>query len=106
MAYKQVDERLVPQTQYAAPTTGQTVAVGSNGCVHLTIDPAGSLLNLTLALPANPSDGDIVRFTSSQAITNLSMTGGTIVSAVTSLLLGGKEAYIFNGTSGKWHPFP
>lgn len=94
--------RNVPTLQYAAPTTGQTVTVGSTGNTILLLDPAGTLLTLTLALPSSPSDGDAFLFASSQAVTSFTMSGGTIVGPLTSLAVASFAKYTFSSTASKW----
>lgn len=97
-----IDIRLIPQNQYVTPTTGSTVTVNSNGYVRLLIDPAGSLLALTVALPSSPTDGDKVEICSTQAITTLTISGGTVIGTLTTMAIGTFAHYIFNGTAAKW----
>lgn len=103
MATQSIDQRLVPQVQYVTPTTGSTVSVNTNGSVLLLINPAGSLLALTVTLPSSPSDGDMVQFGSSQAVTTLTMNGGTIVGALSTLAIASFASYLYNGTSSQWY---
>lgn len=102
MATKTTDERLIPAVQYTTPTTGATITVNTTGHVRLIINPAGSLLALTVALPGSPSDGDILEMCSSQVVTTLTMNGGTIIGPLTSLAVATFAAYIFNSTAGQW----
>lgn len=94
--------RLIPSVQYAVPTTGGTVNVNNNGTVKLLLNPTGSLLALTVNLPSAPENGDSVTLASSQIVTTLSMTGGTIIGPLTSLAVGTFVSYIFNSDSGQW----
>ena len=87
-------------TQYAQPTTGQTVTANP-GVNTLFIDPAGTLPTLTIALPANPVEGQVFRVGASQIITSLTITG-TIVGTLTSLALGGFAQFVYSATSAKW----
>lgn len=85
--------------QYAAPTTGQTVtADGSN---VLLLNPAGTLVALTVTLPANPSDGQDFVVATSQIITTLTITG-TIIGTLTTLALGGFARFVYSATAAKW----
>ena len=102
MATKSIDERLIPIVQYATPTTGSTVTVGTTGYIQLVINPAGSLLALTVALPGSPQNGDVLELCSSQAITTLTMSGGTVIGALTTMAIGTFASYIFNSTAGQW----
>lgn len=102
MSTQTLDSRLVPTVQYVTPSTGDTVTVNSTGHVRLLINPSGSLLTLTVALPGSPSDGDLIQIGSSQIITTLTMSGGTIIGALTALAVATFASYIFNSTAGKW----
>lgn len=89
-------------TQIVAPTTGQTVTIGNARCLVFAINPAGALLALTVNMPSNPQDGDEVSITSTQAITGVTMGGGTIVGNLTSLTLGGFGAFSYNASLSSW----
>jgi hypothetical protein len=102
MATKTVEERLIPQIQYVAPTAGATVNVNNNGYTRLVLDPATTLATLTVTLPGSPQDGDTVEIATSQIITTLTLNGGTIISAIATLALGGFATYLYNSTAGKW----
>lgn len=97
-----MDTRTVPTIQYATPTTGQTVTIGSTGSTRLIINPAGSLVALTIALPSTPTDGDIVQMGSSQAITTVTMSNGTTIGPLTTMAIGGFATYIYNATTTSW----
>lgn len=86
--------------QYAVPTTGQTVT--SDGSPMLLIDPAGTLVALTVTLPASPVDKQRWAMATSQAITTLTISGGTIVGTLTTMPLAGYADFIYNTTSAKW----
>lgn len=92
----------IPTIQYETPSTGNTVTVISNSNVRLIIDPAGALLALTIALPGSPSNNDVVTFGSSQAVTTLTISGGTIVGALTSLAIGSCATYVYYSVASKW----
>lgn len=97
-----INARLVPQVQYTTPTTGSTINVNTNGYVRLLINPSGSLLALTVALPASPSDGDILELCSSQIVTGLTMSGGTIIGALTSMAVATFAAYCYSASASSW----
>lgn len=96
---------LATATQYATPTTGQTVTLLPFSPAKLVgfVDPAGTLVALTVALPV-ASDGQIVAISSSQAITTLTLTTGvgSILNAITTLALGGFAMYAWSATAAKW----
>lgn len=102
-SYQEINERLVPVKQYTTPTTGATVTVNPNGHVKLVINPAGSLLALTVTLPSSPQDGDMVSLTSSQAVTTLTMNGGMIVGALSTLSIASFAQYCYNSDSSSWY---
>lgn len=97
-----MDSRTVPTIQYATPTTGSTVTIGSTGSTRLILNPAGTLVALTVTFPSTPSDGDFVQLCSSQAITTLTMNGGTVIGALTTAAIGTFASYIFNITTSSW----
>lgn len=68
------------------PTTGGTVNLMANG--YNVIKPAGTLANLTLNFPATPTDREIVEVKTTQVITAVAYTGGTVVTAATTLPIG------------------
>lgn len=103
MSFTQINERLIPAKQYVTPTTGSTITVNSNGFVKLVINPAGSLLALTVTLPASPTDGDIVTIGTSQAVTTLTMNGGTIVGGLSTLSIASFATYVYNSDSTTWY---
>lgn len=97
-----MDSRTVPTIQYATPTTGSTVTIGSTGSTRLILNPAGTLVALTVTFPSTPSDGDFVQLCSSQAITTLTMNGGTVIGALTTAAIGTFASYIYNTTTTSW----
>lgn len=102
MPYQQILDRLVPIKQYATPTTGSTVTVNSTGHIKLILNPAGTLLALTIALPASPQDADILLLCSSQAVTTLTMSGGTIIGALTTMSIATFAQYTYNSDASSW----
>ncbi len=102
MATTTISERLIPCKQYVTPTTGSTVNVNTNGNVCLFINPAGSLLALTVALPGSPQDMDVLEIHSSQVITGLTMSGGTIIGALTSMVIGTFASYRYYSDTSSW----
>lgn len=97
-----LDPRLVPQTQYVTPTTGSTITVNANGNVMLFVNPAGTLATLTITLPSTPSDGDKVDLGSSQIVTGLTMNGGTIIGALSTMAVATFASYTYSSGSSSW----
>lgn len=86
-------------------TTGFSYTFAA-GIQVLIIEPAGTLATGTVTMPASPSDGMTVRFSSSQIITALTVsanTGQSIVSAVTTLAAGGGAAYLYRLANTTWY---
>lgn len=94
--------QLAVATQRVTPTTGQTVNANSGGWVRLMIVPAGLLLALTVRVPQSPQSGDIFEMASTQAITVLTMTGGTILGSLGTVALNGSASWVFDSTSSSW----
>jgi hypothetical protein len=87
--------------QNSAPLTGANVAV-SNEASLLAIAPAGPLAALTVTMPAAPSNGRRVTVTTTQAITALTLAGGSFVGGVTTLAIGGFAAFCYVSALGQW----
>ena len=86
--------------QYSAPLTGDTVTVAPS-TTQLIIEPAGTLAALTITLPANPLKGQPLNIASTQVVTALTMSGGTILGGLTTIAANGFAQYCFN--SPKWY---
>ena len=92
-----------PAQQFAAPTTGQTVVVAT-GDAWLLLTPAGTLAALTITLPTDRTDGEIVRVTSSQILTALIVGGAgtTVAGAPTTLAADGFFEMAYCATLNSW----
>lgn len=96
---------LIHNYDYQAPTTGFSYTFAS-GVQVLIMNPAGTLATGTITMPASPVDGMVVRFSSSQIITALTVlanTGQSIVGALTTLALGGNAQYLYRQTNNTWY---
>lgn len=93
-----------PVQQFAAPTTGQTVTVAT-GDTWLLITPAGTLAALTVTLPTDRTDGEIVRVTSSQILTSLTVGGAgtTVNGAPATLAANGFFEMAYSETLNAWY---
>lgn len=100
--FSMVNVVTVKSAQYETPTTGSTVTFGA-GSEVMTINPAGALLALTIAFPASPVNGETRSFNSTQAVTTLTLSGGTFIGGLTTLSLGGFATYIYSSGDSKWH---
>lgn len=88
--------------QYTTPTTGSTINVTAARFVILIINPAGSLLALTIAFAGSPLNGDTLQMGSTQAVTTVTMSGGTIIGGLTSFVIGSSATYRYNSTASEW----
>ena len=91
---------------YLVPTTGFTYTFSTYNT--LIMNPAGTLATGTITMPASPSDGMIVTFSSSQQITALTVsanTGQTINNALTLFGAGQAQSYVYRSASTAWFPF-
>ncbi|WP_164992010.1 glycosyl hydrolase family 28-related protein [Burkholderia stabilis] len=92
---------------YSAPASGAAVTIAS-GTQTALIDPVATLAALTITLPACTSsyDGSIARFSSTQAITALSLTAasGRVAAPATSLAAGAGHGYLCRGVNATWYP--
>ncbi len=96
--------------QFFTPTTGQTVsptATGDN--VHCFIDPSGSLLALTLTLPAGTIKGQRLWTTITQVITTLTVTGTNVdsrgLASPTTASATSTFGWVWDTVSTKWNRF-
>lgn len=81
---KQSGFNITPPTT-TAPTTGGTVAAATTQ--WNVINPAGTLATLTITLPDNPVDGELVEYSFRQIITSLTVSagaGGASVDGITT----------------------
>jgi hypothetical protein len=71
------------------------------------MNPAGTLATGIITMPASPSDGMTITFSSSQQITALTLngnTGQTVVGAVTFLSAKTGVSYVYRLASTNWFP--
>ena len=94
---------------YQTPATGFTITIG-NGVYTLILDPAGALLTGTITMPSAPGDGQVVRMTSTQNISALTVspnTGQSIKNAPTAFTvsLTGDQGYefIYRAANTTWY---
>ena len=87
------------------PMTGDTVTLLSTNYISI-INPAGTLATLTVDMPATPVDGQKQRFSFTQIITSLTVTGGgnTIVGTPTAAAISNAFEFIFNVGDSTWYP--
>lgn len=94
-----------PVQQFAVPLTGTTVTVAT-GDTWLIVTPAGTLAALTITLPTDRTDGEIVRVSCSQILTSLTVGGaGTTVNGAPTTLaaVNGFFEMAYSGTLNAWY---
>ena len=82
------------------PTTGQTVTLVKNQ--YNIINPAGTLLALTVALPA-ANNNDLVYIKFTQNITTLTYSIGTVADSITAPLLGSLIVLVYDTATSIWY---
>jgi hypothetical protein len=92
---------------YNAPATGFSITIG-NAVKGLVLDPAGTLATGTITMPGNPHDGRVVKISSSQAVTALTLTPNTGQSfsaggAVSTLAANSAISYIWRNSLNTWY---
>lgn len=93
----------------AAPTRTTPSAGGTVSCINKCgyqkqiIAPAGILATLTLVLPANPINGEIVELVFTQTITALTVTNGPLLGFTSGGTMAiGSRRYVYNAASAAW----
>ena len=97
---------LIQQYDYQAPTTGFSYTFAA-GTQVLVMNPAGTLATGTITMPASPADGMTITFSSTQAITALTVnanTGQSIVGKPTSFGVGSAATFVYRLSNTTWYP--
>lgn len=93
---------MLPQVvQYNAPNSGDTIIINANTDV-LIIEPSGAILTLTVTFPTG-FNGKIFSMSSTQAITTVTLGGGVIVNAITTLAASGFAQYVYRLANTSWY---
>jgi hypothetical protein len=97
---------LIQAYDYQTPLTGFSYTFAA-GTQTLVMNPATTLAAGTITMPAAPSDGMTITFSSTQQITALTLngnTGQTVVSGATSMPAGSSASYIYRSANTSWFP--
>lgn len=91
---------------YAAPATGFTLSIG-NSFEGILLNPAGPLASGTLNMPTSPQNGRVVKISSSQPITalTLGLSAGQLFAAsaaITTMVANQSIAYIWRAPLKTW----
>lgn len=90
---------------YQTPGTGFSITI-ANGVGFLQLDPAGALLTGTITMPAAPTNGQLVGFSSTQTITTLTASpnsGQSIKNAPTTIAGGQGFLYWYRAADSTWY---
>lgn len=88
------------------PITGFSITIPNN-CGGLILNPAGTLATGTITMPSTPTDGLIVRISSTQTITALTLNAnaGQTIRVVPATLASGKGvAFQYTAGAATWYP--
>ena len=89
-------------TQYASPSaTGFTVQISENN-THLILTPDAGYAAGTIALPINPVDRDELLVNSTQAVTTLTFSGGTVIGGPTGLSANDHFRLKYDSLMSRW----
>lgn len=88
------------------PATGFTISPGSR-ITKVILRPAGGLASGTLNMPEAPDDGQVLVLVSTQAVaalTQQSLSGVTIVGALTALVANVPGIWSYCSADQTWYP--
>lgn len=83
------------------PTTGQTINLVKNK--YNIVNPAGTLLALTLNLPSGVVNNDILYIKFTQNVSTVSYTGGTVADPITAPTVGGLIVLVYDNATSTWY---
>lgn len=94
-----------PKKQIETPTTGATVAIqNANSDIRLLLNPASTISALTVIMPSQPFDGQIINICSSQLITVLTInSSATILGTISSIGVNAFAGWVYNITNNNWY---
>ena len=92
-----------PLIQYSTAASASTVTCLDYGESLCVIHETTLVALLTLSLPATPVGGQSVKFVSVGGVTALTLSGGTVVNALTTIAAGGTCEYTYTKDTSKWY---
>jgi len=99
------DSLVVTSYAYSVPVTGFSITIPNNLNVYI-INPAGTLSTGTFITPSAPYDGQLIRITSSQTVTTLTITansGQTVVGAPSTITSTTPFGFTYRLTNTTWY---
>lgn len=91
--------------QRTTATSGTVNIIDRGDDVNVIHETGSLVLTLTIALPDNPIDGQMVTFSSVFGVTALTLTAviGTIINTLTTIASGTPVRYIYSAANDKWY---
>lgn len=90
-------------TQYAAPAaTGFSVSI-AQGNTHLILTPSAGYAAGTIVLPSFPVDREELLVNSTQAVTTLTISGGTVIGGPTTIAANGFFRLKYDALLSRWY---
>lgn len=86
---------------YFTPSTGGTVNLVSGS--YNIINPATSILTLTVNVPGSPNDNDFVEIKYTQAVTTVTYGNGTVKDGIISPVLGQGFKLVYHAATTTWY---
>jgi hypothetical protein len=97
---------LIQAYDYQVPTTGFSYTFAA-GTQTLVMNPAGTLATGTITMPAAPSDGMTITFSTTKQITALTLNGGggqTIIGGINSMAPNQAVSFMYRLANTTWFP--
>lgn len=89
--------------QVSTATSGTITCTDTKQDLVIVHDAASLAVTLTVALPASPTDGQKVSFTTTLGITTLTISSAlTIIGTLTTLAAAGFWTFIYENSTNKW----
>jgi hypothetical protein len=93
-------------TQRVTPVSGASIGLYNKaGYQRMIVAPAATIAALTLDLPANPINGEVLEMTFTQAVTALTVSGGTMTGIGSGVAAGFGGKWIYSASDSKWLMF-
>lgn len=91
--------------QMSTATSGTVTLADTGDDIQLIHEAVSLAVTLTIALPANPQDGQTVYIQSVLGITTLTLSAvvGSIISTITTLSAAGTAGYMYKASTTKWY---
>jgi hypothetical protein len=88
-----------------APSSGGTVTLNSEDSLTI-LNPSGTLTTLTIDMPPSPVPGQLMKVSTTQIITSLTVSGNghTIIGQPTTLVVGQAFSMIYDLGTTTWYP--